>query len=109
MLDKEYFTVQLPSQISEHFGDGHASASLVLIDGSHFWINDIISLLDHYLIVSVYPDKVNDEERELRTKHGDETKTVRWDQLAIPYGMISRVVVTMKGPGAKNLGFHPET
>jgi len=107
MLDKEYFTMHLPSQIESHFGAGNATVRLFLVDGSNFSVYQIVSALDNYVILAVYSEKVNDEEIGARRKTDDPTKTVHWDHVAIPYFGIARVLVTMTGPGSHRLGFHP--
>ncbi len=107
MLDKDYFATGLYAQIEEHFGAGHATARVHLFDGSDFAVNKIVSALDHYVILSVYPDTVNDQERESRTKYADPTKEVHWDHIVVPYAAIARVLVTIKDPKAPNsMGFH---
>ena len=107
MLDKDYFATGLYSQIEEHFGAGHATARIRLFDGAEFAVNKIVSVSDHYVILAVYPETVNDQERESRTKYADQTKEVRWDHVAIPYATIARVLVTMQDPNEPcQMGFH---
>ena len=107
MIDKDYFTSGLYSQIEEHFGAGHATAKVHLMDGSAFAVNKIVSALDHYVILSVYPATVNDQERESRTKYADPKKEVHWDHIVVPYSAIARVLVTMQDPTEQHhMGFH---
>jgi hypothetical protein len=104
MIDRQYFDQHLPRQLEEL---GSARAVVVLHSGTHFHIERVIGALDQYVLLSVFPNETdNERSKELRQKGAPyPDKKVHWDQVAVPYGSISHVWLSLTTPEDGAMGF----
>ncbi len=104
MLDQEYFTKHLVSQIND-LGAGSVMANIFLNDRTDYAAQRIIEAHPGYVILSVYPQKDSESAAEGRVKYGDTSGRVYHDQIAVPYSQISHVLLTITKPKNPLQGF----
>jgi len=102
MFDKAYFDQHLRRQFEQL---GNARAIVTLHNGREFHIREIDQAHEGYVLLVVFPDEgVTDQTRQQRRKYGGED--VVWDRVAIDYGSISHVWLSVTEPERdKQLGF----
>jgi hypothetical protein len=96
VLNAEYFRTHLPQQVRE-FGNT-AMAEVHLHGGAVFRVRAIGEITESYVLLEVYPQEgVTEESMQARNKYRG-TQEVVYDRVAVPYGTIAYVFLTIMTP-----------
>lgn len=97
MFDAEYFSTHILKQIEGLNGGGTTTVIVRLGNGREYKVQSIGETLPGYVLLSVYPPEGRDKKhREKRKKKPDHK--VFYDRVAISYGMITEVFLTIVDP-----------
>ena len=101
MFDQEYFKEHYIRQYEQL---GSARSSVFLHDGTELKVRKFHEALQNYVLLEVYPDGDRDEDLERRRKPGG-TDEVFYDRVAVPYGSIKFVWISVTEPEIPTIGF----
>jgi hypothetical protein len=99
VLNAEYFRTHLPQQVGE-LGNT-AMAEVHLHGGAVFRVRAIGEIAESYVLLEVYPrEGVTEESMQSRHKYR-QTEEVVYDRIAVPYGTIAYVFLTIMTPATE--------
>src|SRR4030042_3678595 len=95
MINADYFKTHIREQITE-LGSGSTTVEIRLHDGTAYSVRSLQKVMEGYVLLEVFPQEgVTEESKAQRTKVGGNDE-VYYDRVALPYEIISHVILTIK-------------